>query len=256
MKTIVDLRISEKIVPSDNYVIYKCESPEKLPNMFPGQFATIRVDNNKDVFLRRPFSIHDFNEKENTVSFLIKKLGRGSNSLSKLQVGDILNTMLPLGNNFHYNPEFNKKPLLIGGGVGIAPIYFLAKEMHKNNMEFDTLIGGKCCTDILLSDLFTDICKFHCTTEDGSKGTKGFVTHHNIFNTITNYDSIYCCGPEPMMKSIAKVAKENNIFCEVSLENKMACGIGVCLCCVTETKHGNKCVCTTGPVFNINELKW
>lgn len=256
MKTIVDLTILEKVTPNNNCVIFKCNCKEKLPNMIPGQFASIRVDNNKGVLLRRPFSIHDYDENENTVSFLIKKLGRGSTSLSKLTIGDTLNTLIPLGNNFHFNPTFNKKPLLIGGGVGIAPIYFLAKELHKKNIQFDTLIGGKYNSDILFSDLFANLCNFYCTTEDGSMGTKGFVTNHDVFSRITDYDSIYCCGPEPMMKSIAKVAKDNNIFCEVSLENKMACSIGVCLCCVTETKHGNKCVCTTGPVFNINELKW
>jgi dihydroorotate dehydrogenase electron transfer subunit len=106
-------------------------------------------------------------------------------------------------------------------------------------------------------DEYAKYGNLYFTTENGSLGEKGFVTQHSVFqNRLENYDKIYACGPDAMMKAIAKEAKKANVFCEVSLENLMACGFGVCLCCIEPTVKGNLCVCTEGPVFNINDLKW
>ncbi|MCK9301898.1 MAG: dihydroorotate dehydrogenase electron transfer subunit [Bacteroidales bacterium] len=255
MKSIRKLTIADKINVEDNYFILKCFSAEALPEMFPGQFASIKVENNPNVFLRRPFSIHDYCPETNEVSFLIKIVGKGTCSLSKLSVNQQIDVILPLGNGFNLNKS--GKALIIGGGCGIAPIFFLAKKLKSMNADFDILIGGRSCHDLLCYKELSGLSHLYCTTEDGSEGTKGYVTNHNcLIDNNIDYKRIYCCGPENMLKAVAKHAKERDIFCEVSLENHMACGIGVCLCCVTETIHGNECVCSQGPVFNIKDLKW
>ena len=121
------------------------------------------------------------------------------------------------------------------------------------NPEF--LLGGRSATDLPLNEEFRKYGVLHVATEDGSAGEKGLITMHSAFNN--NYDLIYCCGPLPMMKAVAKSAYERGIECEVSLENRMACGLGACLCCVEDTKNGgNVCTCVKGPVFNIKDLKW
>jgi len=118
------------------------------------------------------------------------------------------------------------------------------------------LIGARNKNDFSELEEYKKLGNVYLITEDGSEGEKGIVTKHSVFSQINQFKRIYCCGPELMMKAIANIAQQNNVACEVSLENTMACGIGACLCCVTDTKEGNKCVCTEGPVFNINQLKW
>lgn len=116
------------------------------------------------------------------------------------------------------------------------------------------LLGARSVKDVLEIDEFNALGKVNISTEDGSLGEKGLVTLHSAWQN--TYDMVYCCGPLPMMKAVAKICRENNIECEVSLENMMACGLGACLCCVEKTVKGNICVCTEGPVFNINSLTW
>ena len=254
MKIIQDFKVLSNIKISKDYFVLDLLSDKKLPKIQPGQFVQVLIENSKNTFLRRPFSIHDVNYEQNTISLLIKKIGEGTTSLSLIQKGDKLNIIYPLGNNFKVLN--NKKVLLIGGGCGIAPLLYLAKKLYLNNNHITTLIGGKCKYDIIETDEFFKISDIKITTEDGFIGEKGFVTEHSVFTNNLDFDFIYSCGPEMMLKSVAKIAKLKNIDCEISLENTMACGFGACLCCVTETKDGNKCVCTDGPVFNINKLKW
>ena len=145
----------------------------------------------------------------------------------------------------------------IGGGTGIAPIYFLAKVLHNNGLTPTVLMGSRDKEGLLRIDDFKQFGEIFYTTEDGSAGEKGFVTHHSILkNAAAEYDMIYSCGPEPMMKAVGQLALKNNIDCEVSLENLMACGVGACLCCVVETNSGNICTCTEGPIFKVKDLKW
>lgn len=228
-------------------------SKTQLPKMEPGQFVQIKVDNGK-TFLRRPFSIHDVEPSENKFSMLIQIAGEGTRFLSTLTTGSKVDVVYPLGNSFSM-PSPCSNSLLVGGGVGIAPLLYLAKHLKNSNMKFDILLGFKDVKRIIEYEKYIEIGKVYVTTEDGSFGVKGFVTDHTVM-TSGNYDYVYCCGPEPMMKAVAKLCKERSIDCEVSLENKMGCGIGACLCCVTDTVDGNVCTCTEGPVFNINRLKW
>ncbi|MDR1950874.1 MAG: hypothetical protein LBP96_01435, partial [Bacteroidales bacterium] len=145
--------------------------------------------------------------------------------------------------------------LLVGGGFGAAPLLYLAKTLNQqHNIRPIILIGGRSKKNILRIEDYVKYGKVLVTTEDGSMGDKGLVTEHPIFHQ-QKFDQIYCCGPDPMMKAVAKIAIEKNIPCQISLENMMACGIGACLCCVTQTIDGHQCVCTEGPVFDVTKLR-
>jgi len=255
-KFILDLTVTANIQLNANYVLIKMTSQEMLPEMLPGQFAEIKVDKSPTTFLRRPISINYVDRVNNEVWFLIQLVGDGTNTLAKLAKGEIVNVILPLGNSFSIPQESSNKLLLIGGGVGTAPLLYLGAILQVNNCKPTFLLGARSKNDLLQLEDFAKIGDVYTTTEDGSGGEKGYVTQHSVLNK-QQFDQIYTCGPKPMMMAVAKYAKANSIECEVSLENKMACGIGACLCCVENTvDKGHICVCTEGPVFNIKKLLW
>lgn len=252
-KFVHDFQVVSNTSLNAQHFVLKLRCSEKLPTILPGQFAEVRVDKSFTTYLRRPFSIHDVDYDQNTISFLIKRLGEGTSKLGTLVTGELVNIVYPLGNGFSM-PKGNKV-LLVGGGCGVAPLLMLAKHLHKNGISITTLMGGRSTDDILQPDEYRKLGEVLITTDDGSFGEKGMVTGHSLFHeSLSGYSQVYACGPEPMMKAIAAIATEQGIPCKVSLENTMACGIGVCLCCVVETLDGNKCVCTEGPVFDANYL--
>ncbi|WP_315509998.1 dihydroorotate dehydrogenase electron transfer subunit [Alloprevotella tannerae] len=253
-KYVSELRITAVEKLKDDYVLLKV-TDEQIPfsDMMPGQFVNIRITNSPATFLRRPISINYVDESKNEMWLLVHSVGEGTRRLACLKAGDLLDCLFPLGNNFS-RPLKNGRYLLIGGGVGTAPLLFLGKKLKEFGSEPVFLLGGKREEDLLQLDLFRKLGDTYTTTEDGSLGTKGFVTDHKVLED--TFEGIYTCGPKPMMKAVVKVAKSRNINCEVSLENLMACGLGACLCCVEKTVKGNVCVCTEGPVFNANQLTW
>ena len=249
------LLIDNKQLNKDNFLL-KLQSEIAISDISPGQFVNVEIKKACEIFLRRPFSILDVDYQNRTISLLVKILGRGSKVLTEYPVGEQISVVFPLGKPFTL-PAPNDKILLIGGGSGVAPMLFLAKRSGLKPDQVHMILGARSVSDHVDISEYEGLANFYYTTEDGSKGEKGFVTQHSLFiNQLGTFDRIYTCGPNPMMKAIAKAAYEKDIFCEVSLENTMACGFGVCLCCVEDTKHGNQCVCTEGPVFNINDLKW
>ena len=171
----------------------------------------------------------------------------------------MLNVMFPLGNGFTLptpDPQTGhlSRHLLVGGGVGVAPLLFLGRRIKEMGGEPTFLLGARSASDLLLIDRFEEMGRVFVTTEDGSEGEKGFVTNHSILHKET-FDLISTCGPAPMMKAVAAYAQKADIPCEVSLENKMACGLGACLCCVEKTTDkGNICICTEGPVINSKRI--
>ena len=253
-KRIESLNITENRRLNKDYFILELSGKSKIPEMKPGQFVQVKVEESPDTFLRRPFSVHDVNYGQNTLKLLIQIAGKGTETLSRLHTGDILNTIYPLGNSFSL-PIEGQKVLLAGGGCGIAPLLFLGKYLKLNGFQPDVLLGFRNTERIIEFNEYKEIGRVFMTTEDGSQGEKGFITQHPALAT-SKYDRIYCCGPEPMMKAIAEYSSKNNIFCEVSLEKLMGCGIGACLCCVVDTVRGNLCTCVDGPVFNTKDLKW
>ena len=255
-KHIIDLQVVSVEALGERFVLLKCTDPNApLPPMMPGQFAQLRVDGSKETFLRRPISINFVDTKLNQIWFLVQLVGAGSRALSRLREGDTLNALLPLGNGFSMPVSAEKKHLLVGGGVGTAPLLYLGAQMNLMGMRPTFLLGARTKDMLLQLEDFERVGDVYVTTEDGSAGEKGFVTQHSILFK-QHFDRISVCGPSPMMKAVARFARANSVPCEVSLENMMACGLGACLCCVEKTVKGNVCVCTEGPVFDINELTW
>ncbi|MFV0521354.1 MAG: dihydroorotate dehydrogenase electron transfer subunit [Mangrovibacterium sp.] len=239
----------------DNFELI-LESDCHLPHIKPGQFANVEIKKSTETFLRRPFSILDADYDTNRISFLIKILGRASKVITSYEKGEKISVIFPLGNGFTL-PNPNDRILLIGGGSGVAPMLNLAKNCRLPKEQVHLLLGARSIADHIDSSLYEQFGLIHKTSEDGSIGEKGYVTNHSIYTeNFSRFDKIYTCGPEVMMRAIAASAYEKQVFCEVSLENMMACGFGACLCCVEKTKKGNQCVCSEGPVFNINDLEW
>ncbi|MDR3651894.1 MAG: dihydroorotate dehydrogenase electron transfer subunit [Paludibacter sp.] len=254
-KYMLDLIIKENKQLSDQYSLLILTSPEKLPEILPGQFAEVRVDGSATTFLRRPISIHYVDYELNELWLLIQVVGDGTKKMAEIEEGKSLNMLIPLGNSFSTPSNIDSKVLLVGGGCGVAPLLYLGAHLKKIGFEVNFLLGARSKADLLQLCEYERLGNVFTTTEDGSYGEHGFVTQHSVLNS-SNFDYIYTCGPTPMMKAVANYALKTSANCEVSLENTMACGIGACLCCVTDTIEGHVCVCTEGPVFNITKLKW
>jgi dihydroorotate dehydrogenase electron transfer subunit len=253
-KYIADWTVSEVVHIHRDYCLLKLHLDDSLPEIRPGQFVQIKVPDSESTFLRRPISIHFVDKQRNELWLLVQIIGEGTRKLAESKRGDRLNLVYPLGNGFTL-PQDNGKYLLIGGGVGVAPLLYLACVLSESGRETALLLGAKTSEDLLQINEYEKFGDVYLTTEDGSLGEKGFVTNHSILQK-EKFDFIYTCGPRPMMRAVAGYALQRSIPSEVSLENSMACGIGACLCCVEKTKQGNICVCTEGPVININQLTW
>ncbi len=253
MKQIIDFKLVGK-QDFGRSVLLQLHAECALPDMAPGQFVQVRVDGSPSTYLRRPISIHDVDFQNHEITLLVQQIGEGTRHLASAEIGDTINVVLPLGNGFSM-PEKGEKCLLVGGGIGIAPLFYFAKMLVEKGIRPALLLGGKSKSDLIRLEDYQRFGESFVTTEDGTLGEKGFVTQHSVWQK-QSFDKIYVCGPKPMMKAVAKLASEKKNWCEVSLENLMACGLGACLCCVEDTIDGNMCVCKEGPVFNTRRLKW
>ncbi|MEG0796389.1 MAG: dihydroorotate dehydrogenase electron transfer subunit, partial [Odoribacter sp.] len=229
MKKIIDFTVKEKRRLNADTFLLILHSME-IPEIKAGQFVNVKIEDAPSTFLRRPISVHDVDPVKGLLYLLIKIAGKGTAKLSELEPNDKLNIILPLGNSF--TQPTDGRCLLVGGGVGIAPLLHLAKELKEKKIQPVLLIGTRTAQDVVLKEEFEKYATVYYTTEDGSLGEKGYPTQHSILNE--PFDHIFCCGPEPMMKAVARYAYSKHIDCEVSLENMMACGIGACLCCVND----------------------
>ncbi|MDR1101558.1 MAG: dihydroorotate dehydrogenase electron transfer subunit [Clostridiales bacterium] len=222
----------------------------------PGQFLHILPEGN--VTLRRPISICEIND--NRVRFIFEVVGEGTRLIAKKQVGETLNVLGPLGKGFGlYRNIDMPKIMLIGGGIGVFPLLQLAKDAKlsvKANSFTYVVLGFRSKKHVVLENDFNRYAnKLHITTDDGTCGEEGFVTApaRRIIDS-EEIDGIFACGPKPMLKEVAKLAKNAGIYCEVSMEQRMACGIGTCVGCVIKTTSGYKSVCKDGPVFDASEV--
>jgi dihydroorotate dehydrogenase electron transfer subunit len=253
-KYILDLKVCSVEQLSPKHVLLRLTDDKPLPDMQPGQFVEVRVEGSPATFLRRPISINFVDKLHNELWLLVAMIGDGTRRLGQLKTGDELNCVLPLGNTFTMPATQTERVLLVGGGVGMAPMLYLGSEMKRIGCEPTFLLGGRTAQDLLELELFNQYGRVFVTTEDGSMGEKGFVTGHTVLKE--SFDRVCTCGPKPMMMAVARYARQAGIDCEVSLENMMACGLGACLCCVEKTTEGNLCVCKEGPVFNVKRLLW
>jgi len=254
-KYLLDLRVKSAERIHERYVLIRLTDDRPLPQMLPGQFVEVRIDGSPTTFLRRPISINFVDREQNELWLLVAAVGDGTRRLAQLKPGDTLNCLLPLGRGFTMPQSASEHVLLVGGGVGVAPLLFMGAEMAARGIAPTFLLGARTASDLLMLDLFKRYGRVLVTTEDGSEGERGFVTQHSVLGQ-ERFTRIATCGPTPMMKAVARYARQADVSCEVSLENLMACGLGACLCCVEKTTEGNLCVCKDGPVFNIQKLLW
>lgn len=254
-KYLLNLTLVQKDIPQKDYVLLKLTDTQRpLPEMLPGQFVEIQVAS-PNSFLRCPISVNWVDVSANELWLLIHVVGDATRAIATTQIGATLNLILPLGNGFTLPKTEDAKALLVGGGVGVAPMLFLGAKLKALGICPTFLLGARTQADLLQLDDFSKIGEVLTTTEDGSHGERGFVTQHSVWQQ-RSFTHVYSCGPKPMMKAVAKLALEHGYECEVSLENMMACGLGACLCCVEDTQEGHLCVCKDGPVFNVKRLKW
>ncbi len=249
---------NEKI--SSGYFKVILDAPFVAEKGTPGQFVQIQCSDTIELLFRRPFSIHKVEGKG--IEILYEVIGKGTELLSRKKKGDFLNVLGPLGSGFKVP---STSAILIAGGMGVAPLVFLAERLKKTKIM--VLIGAKTKKDLLCENDFKKIAtEVHIATDDGSKGYKGFVSElfEKLLRETANSKStkVYTCGPPLMLKSIAGICKKKKIECEVSVEEKMACGIGACLGCAVKVKGSNKntfiykLACKDGPVFNAQEIVW
>lgn len=229
-------------------------APKIVQQAVPGQFVHIRGTKDEEgPLLRRPISISSVDIKAGTLHLIYRIIGNGTAYLANLKKFDQINCLGPLGNGFNLNCD---RPLLIGGGMGIAPLIFLAQRLNPHNTK--VLLGGRNKTEMFWRDKFDGLAEqIYITTDDGSLGVKGFTV--NVLPEIIKanaFDRIFVCGPAIMMEAAANIAKDHHIACQVSLEKHMACGIGACLSCTCASKNSDKRkkVCTDGPVFWAEEV--
>jgi dihydroorotate dehydrogenase electron transfer subunit len=248
----VNAKVIKNIEVTPDYYKMILDAPSIARAAKPGQFVNVLVGNKFEPLLRRPFSIHSVNSSKLVI--LYRVVGKGTEFFSHKKPGDQLNVLGPLGNGFDLNVK-RGKIILIGGGIGIAPLVFLAEKLGSSNIT--VLIGAKNKRHVLCADELKNLgCEVKIATDDGSSGFKGLVTEL-LKQNIQAKDRpriIFSCGPKLMLKEIGNISKRYNIAAQVSLEEHMACGIGACFGCVVNTKHGYKRVCKEGPVFDIKEV--
>ncbi len=253
-KQLLDLRIERRRrLPGGMWhMTFVRADGDAFPAISPGQFAQLAVNGADGAMLRRPISICDVPDPRH-ITMLVKPVGSGTRCLASMPEGSVINVLLPLGKPFS-TVESRSRVLLVAGGVGAAPLVALCRSLRGVGADVTVAIGGRSAADVDgLSDFYPG-AHVAIATDDGSCGHHGLVT--TLPEIAGDYDHIFCCGPTPMMKAVAAIARSRGIPCEVSLENMMACGLGACLCCIEKTVRGNVCVCTEGPVFNINQLTW
>lgn len=216
----------------------------------PGQFLHVQVSDAVAPLLRRPISIADVTVDR--IMLIYRVIGKGTEVLAKRQAGETISLLGPLGHGFPTDELMGKKVLLIGGGVGIAPLIYVANTVAGS----DILMGGRTRSDLFWTSYYGSCEDIFITTDDGTMGMKGFtVDALPQILADKSYDAICTCGPEIMMKRVAQIAREHQVPCYVSLEKHMACGLGACLSCTCEAKDGTrKKVCTYGPVFRAEEV--
>lgn len=235
------LTIKENLKLADG--VYKLILSGEVGKLRAGQFIEISLDG---FYLRRPFSLADFDG--NTITVLYKVLGNGTEKMTTLKCGDTLDCLTELGHGF--NLDKANQPILIGGGIGIAPLYRVAKEFYKKGISPIIALGYKTKSEAFYLEEFKALGKVIVSTDDGSLGVKGNIVEAVKADKLLNFDFVYACGPMVMLSAVSKL----NVSGELSLEARMACGFGACMGCSIQTKNGIKRVCKEGPVFDCSEV--
>ena len=260
-------RILANIVISPGYWRIRLSTPPEFAVVRPGQFVMVRVGPGFDPLLRRPLAVFDVGTAAGTpvwFEMLYRVVGKGTAALSVLREGDAVDVLGPLGQGFDLGGADEEK-LLVGGGVGLAPLHLLAATLARRASPVRLFVGGRTRGDLLCLAEFERLgVNCHCATEDGSFGTQGLVTAalERHLDALEVPPRLYACGPDGMLRALARIAAVRALSCQVSLEGRMACGVGACLGCVTPGRGhsaqtpNHRCICTDGPVFDAGELEW
>jgi len=257
----------QKISPKHYKLIIS--SPYISSHAEPGQFVNVKCSESYDPLLRRPLSLHRISKEHKTFELLYEVVGKGTEMLTKYFVGEEIDILGPLGEGFKLDPK-KQIQVLIGGGMGVAPLLALAEKLKKpvtSRQKPEALyimVGAKTRGQVLCEEDFRKISdQVLVATDDGSYGKKGVVSDvllDFVDSQLTTYNlqltTIYACGPNAMLKAIAEIAFQKKIDCQISMEERMACGIGACKGCPVKTKSGYKMACKDGPVFEAGEILW
>lgn len=246
-----DCIVESNIKVSEKYYLMRVKSEKMIEKTKPGQFFMLKLKNEIRI-LKRPISIHYVDKENKILEFYYEIKGEGTKEFSRLRENEVINIQGPLGNGFNTDIK-NKKCVVIGGGMGIAPIKFLAKKLSEEN-EVIVLLGGRDKESVKITENFQGM-DIKIATDDGSVGRKGNLVEYleEILKT-EKVDFIQTCGPHKMMEKVGEVAMKNDIPCEISLEARMACGVKACVGCSIKTKSGMRRVCHDGPVFMADEV--
>jgi dihydroorotate dehydrogenase electron transfer subunit len=251
--------IEKKQFSPDGYV-FRFQASELANTAAPGQFVMLRWSEGFDPLLRRPFSFHRINQKQGTIDILFRVVGKGTALLAEKVPGESCNLLGPLGNGFEIKSDISQ-PIILAGGMGVAPMLALADQLVALKITPIVYLGAKSKEELWCAEQFESLgCELHLATDDGSLGFKG--TGLDLFLSFgfrySDFGFVFGCGPEPMLKQLAKLAQEKQFKCQISLETNMACGMGTCQGCVTPVvgPEQYKLVCKDGPVFDSREIKW
>ena len=237
-------QVTENVPLTENVMLMKLKG-DASSIVRPGQFVNVKLDG---LYLRRPISVCD--RTENELTLIYKVVGKGTEKMQAMKGGEELDLLLGLGNGYDVD-NAGDSPLLVGGGVGVPPLYLLAKELIKKGKNVTVILGFNTKSEIFFEEEFRALgAKVIVSTVDGSYGVKGFVT--NAMEGI-NYTYFYSCGPEPMLKALFSATNTSG---ELSFEERMGCGFGACMGCSCKTIYGNKRICKEGPVLKKEEILW
>ena len=251
MKQVLATIISNSEVMPETHLIW-LDSPQIADEARPGQFVMVRCGEDNEILLRRPLSIHQ--RDGNKIALLFTVVGKGTTWLSQRPAEDMIDIFGPLGHGFSIHPVSHHL-LLVAGGIGIAPLYFLTQEALNQWHSVMLLLGVSTATQLYAKHLLLPEAKFVTTTEDGTAGKKGIIT--DLLPEFVGWaEQIFACGPLPMYRTMAQMPELKNRQVQVSLEVSMGCGVGICYGCTLKTKGGLKQVCKDGPIFNLEDILW
>lgn len=257
-QTIATIKQQQMIAPATYEMILQLPQEAALEQIRPGQFINIRIDG---FYLRRPISICDWDTAAGTITIIYKAVGGGTEAMAQMTAGQKLDILWPLGNG--YDLTGAQRPILIGGGAGVPPMYGLCRKLTQAGIRPTVILGFRSADDAFYLERFQTLgAKVLITTEDGSTDNTGFTTIKgfvtNAMNTLQagdDYDSLFACGPEPMLRAVDAAAPEG-IPGQLSFEERMGCGFGACMGCSCQTKYGAKRICKDGPVLERSEIIW
>lgn len=248
-----------------NLYLMTLKAPRTAAGIEPGQFVHMAIATDRSHVLRRPFSVYAADAERGSIDVLYQVVGEGTREMTRWKSGAETALIAPVGRGWR-PPRDVRRALLVGGGVGAAPLYMLCDELLRRGAAVDVVLGASTGDCLVCLDRYFDLndpnLRVLHTTDDGSAGVKGFCTAVAedalalAAESGERYGYMAACGPEPMMRIAAGLARDAGVPCEVSLERRMACGIGACLSCAVDTVNGKKRACADGPVFDIQELPW